>query len=80
LDSLFAGKPTVLLLNFPRTQDITAANRRGIHEVVSKPFQPNDLKYAIEVSINRHHVASADQILPTSSISRRPKAGTTAGS
>ena len=75
LDSLFAGKPTVLLLNFPRTQDITAANRRGIHEVVSKPFQPNDLKYAIEVSINRHHAAASAESHAVPS-PRRAKAGT----
>lgn len=61
LDSIFGAKPTALLLNFPRTQDVDAAAERGIHEIVSKPFQPNDLKYAIEVSINRHHVASHEK-------------------
>lgn len=61
LDSILTRKPTTLLLNFPRTQDVEAASRRGIHEIVSKPFQPNDLKYAIEVSINRHHVASHEK-------------------
>ena len=78
LDSLFAGKPTTLLLNFPRHQDVTAANQRGIHEIVSKPFQPNDLKYGIEVSINRHHVASTrEQTIPAPHM---VKAGTVAGS
>ena len=66
LDSKFQGKPMILALNFPRTQDVAAATERGIHEIVSKPFQPNDLKYAIESSINRQHqVNPADPSIPS---------------
>ena len=61
LDTIFAGKPTMLLLNFPRTQDVEAAAKRGIYEIVSKPFQLTDLKYAIEVVLSRHHVAANEK-------------------
>lgn len=78
LESLFANKPTTLLLNFPRTQDVEAASKRGIHEIVSKPFQPNDLKHAIEVSINRHYVAACEkQAVPAP---HRPKSAVITGS
>lgn len=66
LDSKFSGKPKALVLNFPRSQDVEAAAQRGINDIVSKPFQPNDLKHAIEASIERHdQTPPAVQTIPS---------------
>ncbi len=53
LQSKLPDAPSSLVLNFPRSQDVAAAAQQGIHDVVSKPFQPNDLRHAIESSIKR---------------------------
>ena len=36
-----------MVLNFPRPQDVEELADRGILQVVSKPFELNDLKRAI---------------------------------
>lgn len=66
LQSKLAGKPTSLVLNFPRSQDVAAAADRGVHDIVSKPFQPNELKNAIESSIKGQQAAnSSGRIIPS---------------
>ena len=60
LQSKLPTTPTALTLNFPRSQDLNAAARRGIHEIVSKPFQLNDLKQAIDRAI-KHQQDSVSQ-------------------
>lgn len=47
LRSEFPTAAFVMVLNFPRPQDITELSGRGILQVVSKPFELNDLKTAI---------------------------------
>lgn len=66
LQDQFAETPKSLILNFPRSQDVAAASSHGIHDLVSKPFQPHDLKNAIEASIKRLVVAgSGDRKIPS---------------
>ena len=59
LRSKLPGVPTSLVLNFPRSQDVAAAGELGIENIVSKPFQPADLKHAIQSSIARQRALSA---------------------
>ena len=59
LQAKLESKPTTLLLNFPRSQDVNAAADHGIQDIVSKPFQPNDLKHAIESSIGRQQAGNS---------------------
>lgn len=47
LKSEFPTATFVMILNFPRPQDVDALSSRGILQVVSKPFEINDLKTAI---------------------------------
>jgi CheY-like chemotaxis protein len=39
--------PLVLLLNYPRLDELESIHQAGVREVVSKPFELNDLKSAI---------------------------------
>jgi hypothetical protein len=36
-----------MVLNFPRAHDVQELSERGIFQVVSKPFELNDLKTAL---------------------------------
>ena len=47
LKSEFPTATFVMVLNFPRPQDVEELSNRGILQVVSKPFELNDLKRAI---------------------------------
>ena len=46
-----AKVPTVLLMNFPRHQDVAELEKMGVTRVVSKPFELADLRAAIEASV-----------------------------
>jgi hypothetical protein len=43
--------PIVLMINFPRRQDLAVAARLGVDEIVSKPFQLHDLQFVIARSV-----------------------------
>lgn len=47
LQKRFPRTPMVMTLNFPRRSEFAIANRLGIEELVSKPFQLSDLQFAI---------------------------------
>lgn len=53
-DDLEIDVPIVLVLNFPRQNDVELAQSVGVREVVSKPFQLTDLAAAIERSISQN--------------------------
>ena len=61
LQTTLPSAPFALVMNFPRTQDFTMAAGNGIHDIVSKPFQLNDLKHAIERAIMRPHGSGPQQ-------------------
>ena len=44
--------PLILIMNFPRQQDILSAARLGIRQVVSKPFDNVELQLAVASTIN----------------------------
>jgi len=46
--SQIAHAPLIVLMNFPRRQEIEALNKLGVKSVVSKPFELIDLQSAIE--------------------------------
>ena len=48
LEMSFPHTPIVLVLNFPRSKEFALARQLGITEIVSKPFQLCDLKFAIQ--------------------------------
>jgi CheY-like chemotaxis protein len=50
-DDLEITAPIVLVLNFPRKSDIEEALEAGVTEIVSKPFQLDDLGQAIQRAI-----------------------------
>lgn len=52
----FKERPIVLLINFPRSEELQAATDFGIDAVVSKPFQLNDINAAIQKSLGRETV------------------------
>ena len=54
------GAPIVTLMNFPRKMEVDAAKKLGVVEVVSKPYQLVDLKFAIE----RAMAASMETTIP----------------
>ena len=45
--------PMIALLNFPRQEEIKALEQLGIAAVVSKPFEINDLRTALNTAINK---------------------------
>ena len=45
--------PIVVLMNFPRKAEVDAARELGVDEIVSKPYQLADLKFAIERALNK---------------------------
>jgi hypothetical protein len=47
LNSEFPNKPKVLLLNFPRANELEEIKAAGVTEVVSKPYELADLKRAV---------------------------------
>lgn len=47
LRSEFPAAAYVMVLNFPRAHDVQELSERGIFQVVSKPFELNDLKTAL---------------------------------
>jgi hypothetical protein len=53
-DDLEIDAPIILLLNFPRKNDVQAAKSAGVIDVVSKPFQLPDIAAAIDRSINQN--------------------------
>ncbi len=63
LHSEFPHARFVMVLGFPRTQDVENCSRLGISQVVSKPFELDDLRVAIEnafASKSSIRVASED--------------------
>ncbi|MCH2180044.1 MAG: hypothetical protein MK106_14700 [Mariniblastus sp.] len=48
LQGRFPAIPLVVVLNFPRPQEVDELARMGVNQVVSKPFEHIDLKSAIE--------------------------------
>ena len=50
-------KPVVLVLNFPRSNDVEFAAELGIREIVSKPFHLANLRFAIERAVSSSTVA-----------------------
>ncbi len=46
--SRFPNVPIVVLLNFPRKFEVDSARDLGVSEIVSKPFELIDLKFAME--------------------------------
>jgi hypothetical protein len=57
-DDLEIEAPIVVVLNFPRRNDVDLAQSVGVSEVVSKPFQLIDLAAAIERSISENASSS----------------------
>ena len=48
LQNYFPHTPIILILNFPRSSEFAMAREMGISEIVSKPFQLCDLKFAVQ--------------------------------
>ena len=48
LQERFSATPLVVVLNFPRPQEVDELARMGVSQVVSKPFEHIDLKLAVE--------------------------------
>ena len=46
-----ANVPMVLMMNFPRHQDVCELEKMGVTRVVSKPFELADLRAAVEASV-----------------------------
>lgn len=51
--------PMVLLLNYPRHDELDSIRQAGILGVISKPFELGDLKSAIERAVKQHHAIRA---------------------
>ena len=51
--------PMVVLMNFPRKSEVDNARKLGVREVVSKPYQLIDLKFAIERAMSGESAAVA---------------------
>ena len=51
--------PIVVLMNFPRKSEVDIARNLGVREVVSKPYQLIDLKFAIERAMSGEAAAVA---------------------
>ncbi len=51
LETEFPASRFVLLLNFPRVDDREQLSTRGISQVISKPYELNDLKAAIQLEV-----------------------------
>jgi len=50
--------PMVALMNFPRKSEVDIARNLGVCEVVSKPYQLIDLKFAIERAMSGESTAA----------------------
>ncbi|MEL7500520.1 MAG: hypothetical protein AAFN77_23210 [Planctomycetota bacterium] len=56
----YAGVPILLLLNYPRSEELAEARHYGIEQIVSKPFRLGDLKIAIESSLGAGQLGEVD--------------------
>ena len=48
LTETFPRRPLVLILNFPRANEVASATELGVSEVISKPFELSDLQAAVK--------------------------------
>ena len=64
-----AHVPLIVLMNFPRRQEIQQLENLGVASVISKPFELTDLQNAIETTIKGEATPSA--ILKSPSFSKR---------
>jgi len=65
----FAHVPLIVMMNFPRRQEIQQLEKLGVASVVSKPFELTDLQKAIETTIENE--AMPKVILKSPSFSKR---------
>jgi hypothetical protein len=68
--SRFPNVPIVVLLNFPRKFEVDSARELGVSEIVSKPFELIDLKFALERALKKRTHEALKQDIPN-----RPVAG-----
>jgi CheY-like chemotaxis protein len=54
----FPDSPIVLLLNYPRQDEQESLQQAGVTEVVSKPFELEDLKSAIIRAVKKQAAAN----------------------
>ena len=54
--------PVIVLMNFPRRQEVAALQRAGVARVVSKPFELADLQSAIEAVIEEDAVSPKQSV------------------
>ena len=54
LKSDFGTTPMVLLLNYPREDELESIRQSGISSVISKPFELEDLRAAIQLAITEN--------------------------
>ena len=54
-----AHVPLVVLMNFPRRQEVEQLRRSGVTTVISKPFELRELQTAIETTIGDHNNTAA---------------------
>ncbi len=56
LQNKLSHAPMVVLMNFPRRQEVEQLNKLGVGAVVSKPFELNDLRSAITSAVESNAV------------------------